>query len=738
MSGTNLAKAYVQIVPSAEGIKGSISNVLNNEAGTAGDAAGKTVGNSLASKIKTVIAAAGIGTALKSALTEGADLQQSLGGIETLFKDSANVVIENAKNAYKTAGLSANEYMESVTSFSASLLQGLSGDTNKAAEVADIALTDMSDNANKMGTSMELIQNAYQGFAKQNYTMLDNLKLGYGGTKTEMERLLADAQKLTGVKYDINNLSDVYSAIHAIQENMGITGTTAKEASETFSGSLASMKAAASNVLGNLTLGKDIVPSLAALGDTVHTFIANNLIPMLGNIVKAIPQALVQVRNMMINELNLVGNNSNEIMQSGVEFVKELATAVVSSIPYLGEAAFNLISAFGKTIVETDWLAVATDIINELKDCLDVEAGEIFGSDENFLDALIESIGTQLPILLEQGVEVVTNFINGILSNIPMLIETARGIVDKVYTCIMENAPKIWESGVDLLLNIVNGITENLPAIADSAIGVVDKLLNTIFENAPQMLDSGIILLEELINGIIDSLPKLLSAAAQLVADLLQTVLQYAPKLIEGGLTLLGKLAAGLIRAIPDLLAKIPGIISDIKEKFTSIDWGEIGKNIIKGIANGISNFASSVVDAAREVGAAALDALEGFFDIHSPSKKTEQRVGKNIDLGVAKGVENNVSSVIDSMKELSRATLGTIDTDFLSLGVGMNSAKSNWQITNSAAELEALGRFIVNAISEQGDIQAQAVKEGISNIKMVPNEREFVRFVDNLGFTRG
>ena len=196
---------------------------------------------------------------------EGADLQQSIGGIETLFKDSAEKVKQNAANAYRTAGMSANEYMELTTSFSASLLSSLGNDTSKAADIADMAMTDMSDNANKMGTDMERITDAYQGFAKQNYTMLDNLKLGYGGTKTEMERLLADAQKITGVKYDINNLSDVYSAIHVIQGELGITGTTAKESAETFSGSLASMKAAFKNVLGNLSLGEDIGDELFAL-----------------------------------------------------------------------------------------------------------------------------------------------------------------------------------------------------------------------------------------------------------------------------------------------------------------------------------------------------------------------------------------------------------------------------------------------------------------------------------------
>ncbi|CMX79685.1 PblA [Streptococcus pneumoniae] len=239
--------------------------------------------------VSGVIAAAGIGKAIRASINEGAALQQSLGGVETLFKDSADKVKGFANEAYKTTGLSANAYMENVTGFSASLLQSLGGDTDKAAETANMAMIDMSDNANKMGTSMESIQLAYQGFAKQNYTMLDNLKLGYGGTKQEMQRLLADAEKLTGVKYDINNLSDVYSAIHTIQENLDITGTTAREAATTFTGSFESMKSAAQNVLGKLSLGEDIQPALQALMETTSTFLFGNLIPMIGNILKQIP-----------------------------------------------------------------------------------------------------------------------------------------------------------------------------------------------------------------------------------------------------------------------------------------------------------------------------------------------------------------------------------------------------------------------------------------------------------------
>jgi len=300
---TEIAQAYVQLIPSARGITGKIQSILNPEASAAGQSAGQSLGSSLVGVMTKVIAAAGIGKALSAAISEGAALQQSLGGIETLFKGSADKVKGYANEAYKTTGLSANAYMENVTGFSASLLQSLGGDTDKAAETANMAMIDMSDNANKMGTSMESIQMAYQGFAKQNYTMLDNLKLGYGGTKQEMQRLLADAEKLTGVKYDINNLSDVYNAIHAIQENLDITGTTAKEAASTFSGSFESMKAAAQNVLGKLALGENILPSLQALAETTSTFLFDNFFPMVGNILSGLGLVLTEGISQIASQL---------------------------------------------------------------------------------------------------------------------------------------------------------------------------------------------------------------------------------------------------------------------------------------------------------------------------------------------------------------------------------------------------------------------------------------------------
>lgn len=300
---TEIAQAYVQLIPSARGITGKIQSLLNPEASAAGQSAGQSLGSSLVSVMTKVIAAAGIGKAFSAALNEGASLQQSLGGIETLFKGSADKVKGYANEAYKTTGLSANAYMENVTGFSASLLQSLGGDTDKAAETANMAMIDMSDNANKMGTSMESIQTAYQGFAKQNYTMLDNLKLGYGGTKQEMQRLLADAEKLTGVKYDINNLSDVYNAIHAIQENLDITGTTAKEAASTFTGSFEAMKASAQNVLGKLALGENILPSLHALLKTTSTFLFDNFLPMVGNIFSGLGLVLTEGISQIASQL---------------------------------------------------------------------------------------------------------------------------------------------------------------------------------------------------------------------------------------------------------------------------------------------------------------------------------------------------------------------------------------------------------------------------------------------------
>lgn len=616
MAENSIAKAYVQVIPSAQGITSKLTGIFGKE----GNSAGSSFGSSLIGKVKGLIAAAGIGKALGESLNAGADLQQSLGGIETLFKDSADIVIRNAEQAYKTAGMSANSYMEMVTGFSASLLQGLGGDTEKAAAIADMALTDMSDNANKMGTSMESIQNAYQGFAKQNYTMLDNLKLGYGGTKTEMERLLADAQKLTGVKYDISNLADVYEAIHVIQEEMGITGTTALESAETFSGSLASMKAAFSDLLANLATGRDIGGSLKAIEETVFTFVQGNLFPMIGNIFSELPEVLESALSMAIRGLNIVSNNADTIVQMGVELVTGIGTAIISAAPYLLEAALNIVMALGNAILSADWAAIGNTTISALRDNLDLAAGEILGTDGNIVESVITAISINLPKLLQIGVEMNTNIANGILQNLPYLLEAAGIILSHLLSTIMDTCPEILSAGITLILNLANGLIQNLPAVITSAISICGQLIATVLSHLPQLLESGI--------------------------------------------SLIGQLAAGLIQAIPQVLAAIPQIINSIVSTFKGWNWREIGSNIVSGIANGISSGASAIISAARSAAQAALNAAKRFLGIASPSKVMRDQVGKFIPEGMAIGIEANTKPLTDAMHSLSDITTDSLESE--------------------------------------------------------------------------
>ncbi len=642
MAGS-IAKAYVQVLPSAEGLRGKLSGVFNSEMPSAGNSAGGVFGSNLISKIKSVIVAAGIGKMLTEAIQVGAAMEQSIGGIETLFKDSADAVIKNAEQAYKTAGMSANQYMETVTSFSASLLQGLGGDTAKAAEIADMAMVDMSDNANKMGTDMEAIQNAYQGFAKQNYTLLDNLKLGYGGTKTEMQRLLADAQKLTGVEYDISNLSDVYSAIHEIQKEMRISGltaeeaaeqvkaglmteeeafealgTTAKEASTTLSGSLSSMKAAFSNVLANLSLGRDIGPSLKELGNTVFTFIKGNLLPMFGNILSALPELLQEVLSMAIRGLNMIGDNAESIVQMGIDLVTGIGSAIITALPYLAESAWGIITALGSALINKDWLQIGSDVISNLGSSLDLASGEILGTDGNIVKSVLDSIATGLPDVIASGGEIVNSLVDGIFDALPGLVDTALELLTSFVGNLINGLPEILETGKGMLLNLVDGIRRAFPDILESAGDAVMELLSGLVDKLPDILTAGFNLITELIRGIGNALPDIISAAGRV-----------AKKLWEG---------------------------------IKNIDWLQLGKDIIQGLINGIGAMASALWDAAKNIARSALNAIKDFFGINSPSRVMRDEVGKFLPQGVAVGVKENLSPVSDAMHDMADLTMDSFN----------------------------------------------------------------------------
>lgn len=609
---TELGKAYVQIIPSAEGISGSISKAIGGEA----TSAGKSAGMNIAGAIKGMIAAAGIGAAIKSSLEAGGNLQQSFGGLDTIYGEAADAAKNYAAEAAK-AGISANDYAEQAVSFGASLKQAFEGDTTKAVEAANTAIMDMADNAAKMGTPIENIQNAYQGFAKQNYTMLDNLKLGYGGTKQEMERLLADATKLSGVEYNMDNLGDVYDAIHVIQEDLGLTGVAADEAAETFTGSLGAMKASAENLMANLALGNDITGDIQTLMGNIQTFVVGNLAPMIGNILSALPELLSGAGSMIIQALNIVSNNAGEIVQMGIDIVVSLVQAIVEAAPYLIEAAFNLVAALGEALINTDWLQIGTDLITGLNESMELAAGEIFGTDGNILQSFIDSITTNLPSVLEQGVEIITNLANGILQNLPMLLTVAMETITQFAVGILDNLPTILNAGVDIILNLVNGIIENLPT--------------------------------------------LIATAAQLMVQYVATIGEHLPEILMKGIEIIGKLIAGLLQALPKLIATIPQIIMAMAKAFLSYDWPSIGRNILEGIKNGILNAVSTVVEAAKEAASAIWETVKSFFDIGSPSKLMAY-AGEMIDEGLANGIIDNRGLVDNAMNALGNTALASLE----------------------------------------------------------------------------
>ena len=477
---TTIGSAFVQIVPSAQGISGSISKVLNGEADTAGASAGSTI----AGKIKGAITVAAIGTALKESLLQGAALEQSLGGIETLFGKHADTVVKNASKAYRTAGLSANAYMEQATSFAASLLQSVGGNTAKAAKLTDMALIDMSDNANKMGTSMDRITDAYQGFAKQNYTMLDNLKLGYGGTQAEMQRLLKDAEKLTGVKYDINNLADVYSAIHAIQGELGITGTTAKEAATTLAGSFYSMKAAAQDFIGNLTLGREIGPSMIALAETAGTFLFDNLMPAIGNIITSLPAAIYA----------LIVEGAPKFFDSGLELIKNIATGIQNGLPEVS-------TSFATTI-----------------------------------SMGLQSLTNSLPEVLQKGVQFISEFARGVLSNLPAVINSAGQILTNFINFIQANLPTILYHGGVLIANLAMGIIQNIPQILAAMANVCQNILSALKNLVPKLLAAGLDIVAGIASGILSGVTGKLKTAANKIKSTIVTPVENARDKIKAAI----------------------------------------------------------------------------------------------------------------------------------------------------------------------------------------------------------
>lgn len=606
---TEIGKAYVQIIPSARGIKGSISKILKPESSSAGEDSGASLGRNLLGTFTKLAIGAKVGQALasgiKSSVLEGGKLEQSIGGINTLFKGSADIVKGYAKNAYKDAQISSNQYMEQVTSFSASLLQSLGGDTQKAAKSADMAIKDMADNSAKMGTNISSIQDAYQGFAKQNYTMLDNLKLGYGGTKTEMERLLSDAEKITGVKYDINNLNDVFNAIHAIQGELKISGVAADEAKTTLSGSFASMKASAQDFLGNLALGENIGPSLMNLATTTNTFLTGNLLPMIGNIFKQLPNVASEGFNLLAEKFTIF-KKLGELLSPAMEKFKSAFDGLVEKMQPFIDAVGNVL----KPILEGVALVIGKVLSEGITNLSNAFNGlglviQVLTPLFNFLgDVFNKILGFVEPIIFK-----LTEFTTNLLDN-KTIMEALGQTFNVVWTAIQSLMTVVWEvigvvigdiknwfnsMGVDgntlkSIMDIVwQGIMQAISVAKDIIAGAI-KIIGSVFTFLGN--NSGV--LKTILLTAWSVIKTAIKIAAGIIVGVVKSIVAIFNGLKTAGNILLGALRGawnGIVSAISGAKARILGIINNIKSIFNSlrnINLFSVGKAIINGFLRGL------------------------------------------------------------------------------------------------------------------------------------------------------
>jgi phage-related protein len=648
-----------------------------------------------------------------------AEFEQLTGGVETLFKDSADLVKRYAANAYETAGLSANEYMNTITGFSASLLQGLGGDTEKAARIGHQAILDMSDNANKMGTSMEMIQNAYQGFAKQNYTMLDNLKLGFGGTKEEMQRLLVEAEKISGVKYNISNFSDIIEAIHVIQNEMGITGTTAKEAATTISGSFNMLKSAWSNILTGMAsdtenfddLVNDLVYSLQTFG--------GNILPR----IKIAIGGITKLFNSLVQELpSLINNILPELLNSGIDIVKNLISGIQEGLPSLINTALDIMMSLVNGVIEV------------------------------------------MPMLLEVGLQALITLGQGIAENLPTLIPTLVNLVISMCDMIIENLPLILDVAIDIILALVEGLVTALPTLISEVPRIINEFSNAIYSALPQILKAGVDILLMLIKGLIDSIPTLIANIPQIIMAIVNVFTLYnwtqlgkslitwigdgikgmggslvswvkglGQNAVDGivgifkqGGSIGSNFISWITNGIRSMFGNIVGNVRNLGSSILStikniLGWdsaASIGSNLIKGIWNGISNMTGWILNLIGGFADSVIGSIKGFFGIHSPSRIMRDLIGTNIVKGIGVGIDietPNLEKDIDSnMSDLVAKMQTTVDyeTAMTTARVVTKNNSSDGNSINSSEGIPEGSVFIL-----KNEIDGQSIGESVYKV---------------------
>lgn len=628
-NGTQLGKAYVQIVPSMQGLASELRRAFGDsmpDGHRFGSSLGSKVVSGFGSTIKkgfalaakagiaTISAAsAGIGAIVKSSASAYADYEQNIGGVETLFKDNADTIVKYASEAYKTAGISANDYMQNVTSFSASLLQGLGGDTAQAAEIANEAMVDMSDNANKMGTDISSIQNAYQGFAKQNYTMLDNLKLGYGGTQAEMARLINDSGVLgDSIKVDektVNSVSfdKMIEAIHKVQTDLDITGTTSKEAATTVSGSLGSVKAAWANLMAGMgDKNADLKNLIKEMVSTVKTF-AKNIMPV-------IKQALSGVTTL----------------------ISELAPDIAAELPQL-----------------------VSDLLPQI-----IEAGtQIF-------QALVKGISDNIGTITQAAITAITTIATALIQNTGPLVQSLATIITTIAQALPTILPDLINAIVEQIPTVIQAVIDCMPAIIDGTIQIVTAIAEALVDNIDLIIDGAVQIIDALAMSLSDSdtAAKLAQSALEIIGTLTMELLKNLPDILADGILIAVGLIKGIAQGMVDYFAPVSDALSDMLIDLTDWfsrkwnDFKEWGSDMIQAFIDGIKEKWQSLKDTVCDVASSVKDFLGFSEPDKGPLSNFHTFAPDMMDL-FAKGIADNEDTIT---MQFNRSLQPLMNTDVI------------------------------------------------------------------------
>lgn len=651
-------------------------------------------------------ATAGVVALGKAALDSYASYEQLVGGVDTLFKDSSATVQQYAAEAYKTAGVSANTYMEQATAFSASLIQSLGGDTQAAAQYANQAIMDMSDNANKMGTNIESIQQTYQSLMRGNYAMLDNLKLGYGGTKSELERLVADAEKLTGQALDPSKFSDVITAIHAVQENLGITGTTALEAATTIEGSMNMAKAAWANMLTGIA---DDNADFQTLVDNFVTSVetaASNILPRLQIIFAGIGQ--------------LVAALAPVIAQA-------IPTLITNVLPGLVTAAGQMLTAFGSALITNLPLLMtsAAQLVTGFIGYLQISLPQFMTAAGQIIQWIANGIITGLPQLMTSAAGILQNIALGIQTYLPTMLQSGASIISSIIQGFIKDLPQVSAAAGEIIISIVSGIMSSLPELITAAGETITTFINTLTGEIPRILDQGVQLLTTLADGIISAIPELLAQLPQIISAIVEFIISSLPEIIDSGIELLVNFADGIISAIPDLVAQLPEIITAIVTELAAHfpEILESGKQILQSLIDGILSLLSSVGEAMGRVASTIVNKVSEL-----PGKLLE--IGRNI----IQGLWNGISEKVEWVKSKIRGAVDSIKGVFTGITGFFTGSPSRWSEQVGVWVMQGFGNGFSKDKSAQNAAgkAVEAIKDSISS-GIKKGEKDVLHVADRL-----